>query len=145
MLSQILKDLKQAQLSRDKVKVSTLRLLVSEIHNAEIKQGVLTDQDLISVIQREVKKRREAAEGFRKGGREDSAQKEESEAKILQGYLPSQMTDEELTAVVEQAITEVGANSVSDMGKVMGAIMGKVAGQADGTRVSTIVKERLTK
>jgi len=132
-------------LSRDKVKVSTLRLLVSEIHNAEIKQGVLTDQDLISVIQREVKKRREAAEGFRKGGREDSAQKEESEAKILQGYLPSQMTDEELTAVVEQAITEVGANSVSDMGKVMGAIMGKVAGQADGTRVSTIVKERLTK
>ncbi len=132
-------------MSRDKVKVSTLRLLVSEIHNAEIKQGVLTDQDLISVIQREVKKRREAAEGFRKGGREDSAQKEESEAKILQGYLPSQMTDEELTAVVEQAITEVGANSVSDMGKVMGAIMGKVAGQADGTRVSTIVKERLTK
>ena len=145
MLLQIQADLKQAQLSRDEVKVSTLRLLVSEIHNAEIKQGVLTDQDLISVIQREVKKRREAAEGFRKGGREDSAQKEESEAKILQGYLPSQMTDEELTAVVEQAITEVGANSVSDMGKVMGAIMGKVAGQADGTRVSTIVKERLTK
>lgn len=146
-------DLKQAQLSRDELKVSTLRLLLSEIKNAEIvlrqssgqaKLGELSEQDIISIVQREVKKRKEAAAGFRQGNREELAQKEESEAKILEAYLPLQVTDEELTAVVLQSIKEVGASSVSDMGKVMGVVMGKVKGQADGTRVSSIVKERLS-
>ncbi|TSC88292.1 MAG: hypothetical protein G01um10147_197 [Microgenomates group bacterium Gr01-1014_7] len=145
MLDQIQEDLKQAQLARDGVKVSTLRLLLSEIKNAEIqKGGPLSDEDIVSVTQREVKKRKEAAAGFRQGGREEQAQKEEAELKILEGYLPAQISDEELIGVVSQAITEVGASSLADMGKVMGAVMGKVQGRADGIRVSNIVKEKLS-
>lgn len=115
MLDQIQQDLKQAQLARDEVKVSTLRLLLSEINNARIAlrqssgQASITEDQIIAVIQREVKKRKEAAASFRQGGREDSAQKEEAELKVLEGYLPAQMSDGELTGVVSQAITEVGA------------------------------------
>lgn len=138
-------DLKSAQLSRDEIKVSTLRLLLSEIHNAEIqKGGKLSDADTISIVQREVKKRKEAAFSFRQGEREDQAQKEESEAKILESYLPAQIKDEELTEIVLGAIKEVGTTSVSDMGKVMGVVMRKVAGRVDGERVSELVKSRLT-
>ena len=144
MLDQIQADLKQAQLSRDELKTSTLRLLLSEIKNAEIqKSGELSDSEIISVIQKEVKKRKEAVEGFRSGGRVDQAEKEETEAKVLVEYLPAQISDEELTQLVDGAIKEVGATNLSDMGKVMGAVMGKVAGRADGGRVSTLVKEKL--
>lgn len=155
MLVKIQEDLKQAQLARDEVKVSTLRLLLSEIHNAKIQKGGspagpaggaggLSDQDVISVIQREVKKRKEAAAGFRSGGREDSSKKEEAEQKILEAYLPAQISNEELTKLVEDTINEVGATSLQDMGKVMGVVMGKVAGKADGGVVSALVREKLT-
>lgn len=138
-------ELKQAQLSHDEIKVSTLRMLLSEIHNTQIqKGGELSDQDLVSILQREAKKRKEAAEGFRQGGREESAQKEETELKIIQAYLPQQLSDEELTKIVEEAINNMGAASIQDMGKVMSSVMGKVAGRAEGTRVSTLVKERLS-
>ena len=148
-MDKLQEDLKEAQLARDEVKVSTLRLLLSEIKNAEIAKGGpsaggLSDEDVVSVIQKEVKKRKEAAAGFRSGGREDSALKEESELKILEGYLPAQMSNEELTKVVEDTITEVGVSSIQDMGKVIGAVMGKVKGQADGGVVSKIVKQRLS-
>lgn len=145
LIDQIQEELKSAQLARDEVKVSTLRLLISEINNTKIAKGhELSDGEVLEVASREAKKRREAAAGFRSGNREGQALKEESELKILESYLPAQMSDEELTQVVEQAITEVGASSVSDMGKVMAAVMGKVKGQADGGRVSTLVKEKLT-
>ncbi|MBI2019449.1 GatB/YqeY domain-containing protein [Candidatus Daviesbacteria bacterium] len=145
LLDQIQNDLKGAQLARDEVKVSTLRLLISEIKNAEIAKGqLLADDDIVSIISKELKKRKEAAAGFRTGGREESAQKEESEAKVLEGYLPEQMTTEELTKIVSEVITETGATSVADMGKVIGAVMGKVKGRADGGTVSSLVKEKLT-
>lgn len=145
MVDDLQQDLKKAQLARDEVKVSTLRLLLSEIKNAEIaKGGELSKQDLISVIQREVKKRKEAAEGYRLGGREQLAQKEESELAILQNYLPAQISDEELTEAVDQAIKEIGAKTLQDMGKVMGVVMGKVAGKVDGGRVSEVVKSKLS-
>lgn len=145
LLDQIQTDLKNAQLNRDEVKVSTLRLLLSEIKNAEIQKGQsLSDEDLTSVIQREVKKRKEAAAGFRSGDREDSALKEEGEAKILEGYLPAQLSTEELTKIVTDTINEVGATSMADMGKVIGAVMGKVKGQADGGTISGLVKEKLS-
>ncbi len=144
-LLQLPEDLKQAQLAKDEVKVSTLRLLLSEIHNVQIERGgELSEEDIISVIQREVKKRKEAAEAFRAGGRSEQAEKEDAELKILEGYLPAQMQIEELTAIVENSIKELGANQVSDMGKVIGAVMGKVAGRADGGTVSALVKERLS-
>lgn len=144
LLDQIQTDLKSAQLSRDEVKVSTLRLLLSEVKNREILKGeVLSDEDIISIIQREVKKRKEAAEAFRSGGREDSAVKEEAEALVLEHYLPQQLSNEELTKIVSDTITELGAASVADIGKVIGVVMGKVRGKADGGAVSAIAREKL--
>lgn len=144
MVDRLQEDLRQAQLARDEVKVSTLRLLLSEIKNAEIAKGSeVSKQDVVSIIGREVKKRKEAAVGFRSGGREDQAQKEEAESKILGGYLPTQLSNEELTKLVETTINEVGATSITDMGKVMGVVMSKVAGRADGGVVSALVRERL--
>ena len=145
MVDDIQNDLKQAQLARDVVKVSTLRLLLSEIKNVEIAKGQsLAEQDIISVVQREIKKRKEAAVGFRSGNREESALKEEAEAKVLEAYLPAQMSVEELTKIVEETITELGASSVADMGKVIGAVMGKVKGKTDGGSVSAIVKQKFS-
>lgn len=149
LLEKLQADLKDAQLARDEVKVSTLRLLLSEVKNREISKGGLptgglSDEDIISVILREVKKRKEAAESFRSGDREESAAKEDLEAEILEGYLPARMSNEELTKIVDDTIKELEVTSVSDMGKVMGVVMGKVKGQADGTAVSNLVKERLS-
>lgn len=139
-------DLKNAQLARDEVKVSTLRLLLSEIKNKEISKGnVLSDDEVLTVVAREVKKRKEAAEGFRAGGREEGALKEEKELAVLQAYLPAQMSQEDLSKIVEETINETGATSLADMGKVIGAVMGKVKGQADGAAVSALARERLSK
>lgn len=144
LFEQIQKDLKNAQLARDEIKVSALRLLLSEIKNAEIQKGaVLSDADIIAVCQREAKKRKEAILAFRSGGREEAAVKEEKELEILSGYLPQQMEVGELTKIVEEAIKETGANSIADMGKVMGVAMNRVKGQADGGMISSLVKERL--
>ncbi len=144
-LTQVQNDLKEAQLARDEIKVGTIRLLLSELNYARIAKGEdLTEQDFITVVQKELKKRKEAAEAFKSGGREESAKKEEAEAKVLELYLPSQLSDEELTKIVEEAIKEVGVTSTSDMGRVIGTVMGKVRGQADGGRVSQIVKSKLT-
>lgn len=139
-------DLKQAQLGRDGLKVSTLRLLLSEVKNAEIAKGsLLSDDEVISVIQKEAKKRRESIESFKSGARDDLAQKETDELGVLQSYLPAQLTTSELTKIIEETITESGATSIQDMGKVMGSVMSKVAGKADGGMVSQLVKERLAK
>lgn len=145
LVERIQSDLKEAQLKKDVIKVSTLRLLLSEIKNAQIAKGEnLSDQDIISVIQRELKKRQEAAAYFRQGGREEQAQNEEKELAILQFFLPAQLSNEELTKLVEDSINEVGAKSLADMGKVMGIVMSKVQGRADGGAVSALVKERLS-
>lgn len=149
LLDKLHQDLKEAQLARDEIKVSTLRLLLSEIKNAEIAKDPasagLADQDIISVIQKEVKKRKEASLAFRLGAREVQAQKEEQESKVLESYLPSQLSDEALTKIVEESIKELGATTMADMGKVIGAVMSKVTGQADGGSVSQLVKDRLSK
>lgn len=144
-LARLQEDLKEAQLNKDEVKVSTLRLLLSEIKNSEIAKGdSLSEQEIMVVISREVKKRKEAAAGFRQGGREETAQKEESEAEILTGYLPAQLSDEQLTKIVDDTIKEMGTTSIAEAGKVIGAVMGKAAGQADGARVSALVKQKLS-
>lgn len=138
-------DLKQAQLDKDETRVSTLRLLISELNNARIAKGQeLLESDITSVVSREVKKRREAAEAFKNAGRTGSAQKEEAELSILRGYLPAQLPTEELTKLVEDSINEVGASSISDMGKVISLVMSKASGQAEGSEVSRLVKEKLS-
>lgn len=141
---QLHQDLKNAQLEKQEVKVSTLRLLLSELKYAQIQKGSeLTDNEIITVVQKELKKRKEAAAGFRSGNREDAALKEEEEAKILENYLPAQLSDEELTKLIIEAINEVGANSIADMGKVISMVRGKAGSGADGGRISQIVKEKL--
>ena len=146
MLDKLQQDLKQAQLDRDEVKVSTLRMLLSEIKNTQIaKVSQLSDTDLISVVQKEVKKRREAAAGFRQGNREDAALKEETELSILENYLPQQLSDDDLAKIIDEAMEQTSASSISDMGKVIGVVMGKAQGQAEGARVSTLVKDKLSK
>ncbi len=145
MEDQLKEDLKQAQLARDGLRVSTLRLLISEINNAKIQKGMqLSEEDIIQVIRRELKKRVEAAAGFRQGNREELAGKEEAEAEILKAYLPAQMTNEELTKIIEETIKEIGAQDLNQMGRVMNAVMGKVLGKADGSRVSVLVREQLS-
>lgn len=145
MQDKIQQDLKQAMLARDEVTTSTLRMLISEIRNTQIaKGGELSDSDITSVIQKEVKRRKEAVLGFRQGGREEAALKEESEAKVLETYLPEQMTDQELIKLVESSINELGASSIQDMGKVIGVVRTKVGDQAEGGRISALVKSRLS-
>lgn len=143
MNDQIRQDLKTAMLAHDETAVSTLRMLLSEIKYLEVAKGDLNDQDLVGVVQKELKKRREAAEGFRKGGREESALKEESEAKVLEKYLPEQMSDQELQSLVDEAIKEIGASSMADMGKVMTQVMSKAGQSVEGSRVSALVRQKL--
>ncbi len=143
-LDRLTTDLREAQLARDVTRVSTLRMVLSELHNAEIQKGSeLGEQEIIAALQKEAKKRKEAAEAFRSGDREESAKAEEAELRVIESYLPAQMSDEELTGIVERSITEIGAKEISDMGKVMTRVMAETAGRADGGRVSILVKEKL--
>ena len=139
-------DLKEALKSKDQIKVSTLRLLKSAIGYLAIeKKDDLKDDDVISVIKKQVKQRKDSIEGFKKGNREDLAQKEESELKILKAYLPEEITPEVLSAIIDEAISETGASTPRDMGMVMKAVMAKTKGLADGKIVSSIVNEQLSK
>ncbi|KKQ66000.1 MAG: YqeY-like protein [Candidatus Daviesbacteria bacterium GW2011_GWA2_38_24] len=142
---QIKQDLKQAMLERNEVAVNTLRMLISEIRNAAIaKGGELSNPDVVSVVQKELKKRKEAAASFRQGSREELAAQEEAEAQVLEEYLPAQLSDEELGKIVDEAISQTSASSMSDMGRVIGVVMSKVGQSAEGSRVSAMVKQKLT-
>jgi uncharacterized protein len=145
MLEKVQQDLKNAMLARDEVTTSTLRMLLSELKNAGIAKGdTLSDQEAVAVVQKEAKKRKEAAQGFRQGGREEAALKEESELKVLEQYLPTQISDEDLNQIVAEAIEQTGASGMADMGKVIGIVMSKVGQTADGARVSSLIKAKLS-
>jgi len=139
VLEQIQADTREAMKGGDKPRVSTLRMLASALQSNE-KEG---DGDATAVLSRERKKRIEAADAFREAGRAEQADAEQAEAELISTYLPEQISDEELTAIVDEAVSSSGASSVKDMGRVMGAVMPKVKGRADGNRVSAAVKERL--
>ena len=145
----IQEDLKQATKARDELRLSVIRMLKSAIQYHEIQKGgagyEATDEDVIEVIGREVKKRNEAIELYKKGGREELAQKEEKELEILKTYLPEQMSEGEVRKLVEEEIARTGASGMQDMGKVMGSLMPKVKGHADATLVSTLVRKQLAK
>jgi uncharacterized protein YqeY len=137
-------DYKTAMKERDALRVSVLRLLRSAIHNAEIdRQRALTDDEILGVIQSEIRKRRESIEAFQQGGRADLAEREQAELAILETYLPQPLSRAELEALVRETIREVGALSVRDMGKVMAALMPKVRGRADGREVNELVRQLL--
>lgn len=127
-----------------RIRLSTIRLLISETKNAEImKRSDLTDEEVTDIIQRQIKRRKEATEQYRKGGREDLAEKEEKEAAILSGYLPEQLSDDEIRRLIKEVVQETGATSVRDMGKVMSNLMPKVRGKADGKHVNELASEIL--
>lgn len=145
---QISEDLKAAMKARDKPRTGALRMLLASLKNRAVEQGggpqgEVSDEEVVRLVQTETKRRREAAAAFREAGREEQAESEDAEAAIYEAYLPQQLSDEELTAVIDEAITEVGASGMSDMGQVMKTVMPRVAGQADGSRVSDVVKDRL--
>jgi uncharacterized protein len=140
VLEQVQDDVKVALKAGERERVHALRLIVSELQKAAKENGATE----VEVLQRERKRRLEAAEAFRGGGRTDLAEGEEREAEIIAAYLPEQLSDEELGAIVGDAVAESGASSPKEMGKVMALVMPKVTGRADGKRVSAAVKERLT-
>ncbi|OGH24397.1 MAG: hypothetical protein A3B47_01370 [Candidatus Levybacteria bacterium RIFCSPLOWO2_01_FULL_39_24] len=148
MLKQkIQEELKQAMLAQDVLKTSVLRMVKSAITYYEIQKGgagyEATDEDVLSVIQKEAKQRRDSIEEYKKANRQDLADKEIKELEMLQAYLPQQMPEEQIREIVLDTIREINATSVAEMGKVMGALMPKVKGKADGGLVSKIVKESL--
>jgi uncharacterized protein YqeY len=137
----IAEELKQAMLAKDAEKLSTLRLLKSALGYAQIekKTDELSDPDIVAVIQKEAKKRRDSIEQYRSGGRNDLAEKEARELLVLETFLPQPLSAEELEQVIRATIQELGATSKKEMGPVMKAVQAKVAGRADGKTISGIV------
>jgi uncharacterized protein YqeY len=140
LLAQIQDDVKDAMKAGEKDRVHALRLIVNELQKAAKENGA----EELEVLQRERKRRFEAAEAYRDGGRADRAEAEEREAELISAYMPAELSDDELNAIVGDAVAESGASSPKEMGKVMALVMPQVKGRADGKRVSDAVKERLT-
>lgn len=140
ILERIQGDTREAMKAGRKDRVSTLRMITSALQQDE-KEGA---GDAVAVLQRERKKRLEAATAYSEGGRAEQAEAERSEAELIAEYLPEQISDSELEGLVDEAIASSGADSPSDMGRVMGALMPAVKGRADGNRVSAAVRERLS-
>ena len=141
----LLEDMKTGMKSGDKLAVETLRMLRSQIKNASIAKGEdLSEDDVIGVLSKEAKKRKESLELFKEGGREDLVEKEQTELDLISSYLPEALSDDELLGIVQKAIDESGAEGLRDMGKVMGLVMPKVKGRADGKMVQELVKKKLS-
>lgn len=139
-------DINAAMRARDQVRLRALRMALTSIQNEEVSgksAKELSDDDVIKILTRETKKRREAAEAFESAGRADKAADERAEGEVLAEYLPAQLTDEDLTALVAAAIAETGAEAMSGMGKVMKIVTPQTAGRADGGRVAAEVKRQL--
>lgn len=142
--SQLESDMKDAMRARENETRDAIRYVLAAVKNAEIaKKGELSEEEELKLIRAQVKQRVDSIEQFRNGGREDLAAKEESQVKILEKYLPQQMSDEELDGFVRQGIEETGAEGPKDMGKVMGALNKKSDGRVDGKRLSTAVRNAL--
>lgn len=140
------KDLIDAMKSKDENTLLVLRMLKSSLKNKEIeKKTELADEDVVGVIQSQIKSRRDSIDMYEKGGRAELAEKEQKEIDILAKYLPEQMSEEDVRAVVQKTISTTGASQMSDMGKVMGVAMSELKGKADGSMISKIVKEELSK
>ena len=141
----IQKDFIEAFKAKDETRSSVLKMLQAGIKNAEIEKGKeLDDNEIIGVISKEAKKRKDSAGAFEKGGRAEMVEKEKEELEILSAYLPEQMSEDEIRELAEAAIKETGASDPKDMGKVMSVLSPKTKGRADGALVSGIVKELLS-
>jgi len=143
--TQITDDMKAAMKAKDKETLGTIRMLTAAIKQVEVdERRELSDADVLSIVAKMIKQRKDAATQFAEADRLDLQQKELAEIKIIEKYLPAQLSTDEITAVVQAIITETGASGMQDMGKVMGLAKAKVAGQADMGKVSQIVKAALS-
>jgi uncharacterized protein YqeY len=142
------KDLTEAIRGRNEITSGTIRMVLTAITNEEVagkEARVLSDDEVITVLSREAKKRREASEAFEAAGRADKAALEKSEGEVIAHYLPAQLSEADIAAIIAEAIAATGAAGPADMGKVMGAVKPKIAGKADGGVVSALVKAALNK
>jgi uncharacterized protein YqeY len=144
LIAEIEDEIKEAMKARDGERRDALRLIVNALKNSEKElQRPLSDEEELQVLQRERKRRVEAAEAFRTGGHEDRAEAEERELAILEEFMPEPLTEDEIEEIVDDAIAEVGATSMADLGRVMADVMPQIAGRADGSVVSQFVREKL--
>jgi uncharacterized protein YqeY len=144
LLERVQSDITVAMKSGERERVGRLRLVSSELQKAHKDAASGTQADEVAVLQRERKRRVEAATAYREAGREDLAAGEEAEAELIEAYLPAQLSDDELHAIVGDVVAEAGASSPKEMGRVMSMVMPRVQGRADGKRVSAVVKAKLT-
>jgi uncharacterized protein YqeY len=144
LITRLENELKQAMAARDAERRDTLRLILASLRSAEKELlRPLHDDEELQVLQRERKRRTEAAEAFREAGRDERAESEERELAVLEEFMPAPLSEEELEEIVDDAIAEVGATSMRDIGRVMADVMPQVAGRADGSAVSQLVREKL--
>jgi uncharacterized protein YqeY len=144
LIARIESELKEAMRARDRERTDALRLTLASLRSAEKELArPLKDDEELQVLQRERKRRTEAAEAFRDGGRAEQADKEERELEVIQEFMPEPVSDEELERIIDDAIAETGATSLRDLGRVMADVMPQVAGRADGSTVSQLVREKL--
>lgn len=145
LLTTLNEDMKQAMRAKDKESLQVIRMLKASIQNEQIKKGQDLNEEELTVLSREMKQRRDSLTEFEKADRTDLADKVKKEIVIVENYLPAQLNEEEIRAIVQEAITKTGASSPKEFGKVMGAVMPKVKGKADGNQVNAVVKELLNK
>lgn len=137
-------DLKKAMKTKDEIRTRTLRLIISSIKTLEVeKMTEATDDDVFRVLSKECRKRVEAIEAYKKGGREDLANEEQRELEIIKSYMPKQLSEEELKEIVKDVVEETGSSSIKDLGRVMKVLMPRVKGRADGKTVNNIVRQIL--
>lgn len=146
LLERLNDDIKQAMKSKDKEKLTVIRMLKASLQNEAIKAGSegLTEDQELAVLSREVKQRKDSLHEFEKAGRADLVSKIQTELTYVNSYMPEQLSDEEVEAVVQETIAEVNASSKADIGKVMGALMPKIKGRADGGLVNKLVQQKLS-
>jgi uncharacterized protein YqeY len=144
LIARIEDELKDAMRARDQERTDTLRMTLASLRSAEKElQRPLKDDEELQVLQRERKRRNEAAEAFREGGRLERAEKEERELAVIEEFMPEPMSEEDIERIIDDAIAETGATSLRDLGRVMADVMPQVAGRADGSTVSQLVREKL--
>ncbi|MCT0955144.1 GatB/YqeY domain-containing protein [Weissella cibaria] len=144
LLEQLTSDMKEAMKAKDKVTLGVVRMVKASVSNEQIKLGHdLTADEELAVLSREMKQRVEEMESYKDADREDLAEEIQGQIDVLKRYMPAQMSEEEVVAIVKETIAEVGASSKADLGKVMGALMPKVKGKADGKLVNTTVQSLL--
>ncbi len=144
LIARMEEELKAARLARDGDRRDALSLVLNALQAAQKElQRPLSDEEELQVLQRERKRRLEAAEAFRAGGREEQAEDEEYELEVLEEFLPEPLSEDELEEIIDDVISEVGATSIRDLGRVMAGVMHQVSGRADGSTVSQLVREKL--